>query len=64
MDTEMIEVVSDSLPDTSHTVPSHNKEEGKGRMKGDETCGIQLPVPELYTTQYFFISMKNSSWEM
>lgn len=60
----MIEVVSDSLPDTGHTVPSHNKEEGKGRMKGDETSGVQLPLPELHTTQYFFISMKDSSQEI
>lgn len=37
MDTEVIEVVSDSLPDTGHTVPCHNKEEGKDRMKGHET---------------------------
>ena len=64
MNTEMIEVVSDSLPDTGHTVPSQNKEEGKGRMKGDESRGVQLPLPELQTTRYFFISMKNSSREI
>lgn len=64
IDTEVIEVVSDSLPDTGHTVPSHNKEEGKGRMKGDETRRIQLPLPKLQTTWYFSISMKNSSWEI
>lgn len=61
MDTEMIKVVSDSLPDTGHTVPSHNKEEGKGRMKGHETSRIQQPLPQLQTIHHFLPSMKNSS---
>lgn len=65
MDTEMIEVVSDGLPDTRHTVPSHNKEEGKGRVKGDETSRIQLFLPpELLTTCYFITLMKSSSREI
>lgn len=65
MDTEMIEVVSDSLPDTCHTVPSHNKEEEKGRVKGDETSRIQLFLPpELLTTCYFITLMKSSSREL
>lgn len=59
MDTEMIEVVSYSLPDTGHTVSSHKKE-GKDRVKGGEIKVIQLPLPELQTTRYFLVSMKKN----
>lgn len=60
----MIKVVSDSLPDTGHTVPSHNKEEGKNRMKGHETSRIQQPLPQLQTIHYFLTSIKYSSWDI
>lgn len=63
-------MVSDSLPDTGHTVPSHNKEEGKGRMKGYETSRMQLLPPSTLNTPYnltiwyFITTKKNSSREI
>lgn len=64
MDTQMVKVVSDSLPDTGHTVPSHNKKDGKGRTKGRETSRTQQPLPQPQKIHYFLTSIKNSSWEI